>query len=420
MSGKIAKIILTNKKWLKKILPVGLRQKWKQCYLNRVMDKYQGTPIDKQEFEKLLPGVNLIGDIRAEIGLGQSMRLVANELEVSGCPYGIYNFQLNGNVRRGDHSFDDRISNDYPYRINLFHINPQETAYAYVYFDKAIWKNHYNIAFWLWELQEFPKEYLGAIRFFDEIWTPSEFTSDCIRRVTDKPVYTMPYYVVAEREAGCGRRFFGLPEDKFLYLVMYDTNSTMERKNPLGALEAYKRAFPEEKPDIGLVIKMNNPAERDLAVIRAQLEGYRNVYFVTEILEKPQVNSLIACVDVFLSLHRAEGFGLVMAEAMLNGTVCVATNWSSNTEFMNPDVACMVDYKMTELDKDSGPYKKGSRWADPDIAQAAEYVLKLYKDTDYYRRLVKNAKEYIGVRLGRERVSTLLRKRADELLTPWK
>lgn len=188
---------------------------------------------------------------------------------------------------------------DYPYRVNLFHVNPQEVGLAYLYLNKEIWRDRYNIAFWLWELEEFPQEYQEAIKFFDEIWTPSEFASSSIRKVTDKPVYTLPYYVTAGKDENCGRADFGLPEDKFLYLIMYDTNSTMARKNPVGALDAYKKAFPVEDEHVGLVIKMNNPKQEDLEVLREQTKGYQNVYLIAEVLDKPKVNSLIAAVDVF-------------------------------------------------------------------------------------------------------------------------
>ena len=95
-------------------------------------------------------------------------------------------------------------------------------------------------------------------------------------------------------------------------------------------------------------------------------------------------NSLIAAVDVFVSLHRAEGFGLVMAEAMLLDTVCVATDWSSNTEFMDADSACMVSFQKVEIQETSGNYKKGCRWAEPDVEEAAGYMRRLYEDPAYY------------------------------------
>jgi glycosyltransferase involved in cell wall biosynthesis len=415
VNNRIVKVIANNKKRIKKLLPVGMLRMAKKVYLNHLMKQYKKEPIDENVVRQMEPGINLIGDIAAEIGLGQSMRLVANELELSRYPFGIYDFWLEGNVRRGDHTFAHRIRTDYPYRINLFHINFQEIGLAYLYLDKNIWKNHYNIAFWLWEIEEFPKEHLAAIRFFDEIWTPSEFASNSIRKVTDKPVHTIPYYVLADQDASCDRAYFGLPENQFLYLIMYDTNSTSARKNPIGALEAYQKAFPVEKENIGLVIKMNNPTEKDIAAIREQTKGYHNIYFITEILDKPKVNSLIAAVDVFVSLHRAEGFGLVMAEAMLLKTACVATNWSSNTEFMNAECACMVSYEKTKIQETAGNYKKGYQWAEPDVKEAAAYMRRLYEDEAYYSTLVEHAKESVQVTLGKERIVSMLENRVEEI-----
>ena len=414
MNG-FAKIVADNKQKIKKILPMGMLRAIKKRYLDNLIKKYEKEPIQMDEFRKLEFGVNLIGDIRAEIGLGQSMRLVANELELSRYPFGIYDFQLGGNVRRRDASWNCRIREDYPYAVNLFHVNPQEVALAYLYLNKDIWKNRYNIAFWLWELEEFPEEYVETLKFFDEIWTPSEFASNSIRKVTDKPVHTIPYYVLATADEQFNRAYFKLPEDKFLYLIMYDTNSTMARKNPVGGINAYKKAFPQENENVGLVVKVNNATENDLQVIREQIGNYQNVYFITQTLDKVQVNSLIADVDVFVSLHRAEGFGLVMAEAMLLGTVCVATDWSSNTEFMNEECACMVPYRKMEIRETSGNYKKGYVWAEPDIDVASAYIKRLYEEPVYYRQLVKHARKSIGEILGKERIVKMVEGRLEEI-----
>lgn len=413
--NNMAKIVASHKQKLKKFLPIGILRAIKKIYLNHLIEKYESKPIDREEFQRMEYGVNLIGDIRAEIGLGQSMRLIANELELSKYSFGIYNFQLGGNLRRKDITWDFRMLENYPYAVNLFHINPQEVALAYLYLDRDIWKNHYNIAFWLWELEEFPKEYIETIKFFDEIWTPSEFASSSIRKVTDKPVYTIPYYVLAETDKRFNREYFHLPEDKFLYLVMYDTNSTMERKNPVGTLTAYKRAFLGSTANVGLVIKVNNATAQDLQVIREQLSDCKNIYLITQTLDKIQVNSLIADVDVFVSLHRAEGFGLVMAEAMLVGTVCVATDWSSNTEFMSADSACMVPYCKKPIGESTGNYKKGYVWAEPDVGVAAAYMRYLYENPVYYRQLADDAKKQIQKVLGKERIIGMLEERLQKI-----
>ena len=139
------------------------------------------------------------------------------------------------------------------------------------------------------------------------------------------------------------------------------------------------------------------------------LKGYDNIYLVSKTLTKVEINSLIKTVDVFVSLHRAEGFGLVLAEAMIVGTPTIATNWSANTEFMTKDVACMVDQE------DILPFRKGYKWADPDINQAAEYMKKLYEDKEYYNEIKTKATEYVLDKLSMKRAVELVERRLAEI-----
>jgi glycosyltransferase involved in cell wall biosynthesis len=403
------------KPFLVRILPIGLLRRAKKSMITSYMedlDSLSFPPIDRSTFPD---GINLIGFIRGEIGLGQSCRLVASGLEATDLPFTIYNYEQTSAMRFSDHSWDEKITNTVPYNINLIHINPYELPLAYLQLGNKVWDSHYNIAFWLWELEQFPADWCHALHLVDEIWTPSEFASASIRQVTDKPVRTIPYPISAPTDATCTRETFGLPEDKFLFLCMYDCNSTMERKNPMGALKAYKQAFSSTIQDVGLVIKVNNSQQKDLQLLRKEFEGYSNIFILADILDKPQVNSLIACVDAYISLHRAEGFGLVPAEAMLLGTPVIATNWSSNTEFMNSEVACMVDFAFISIEEDVGPYKKGNRWADPDIAQAADYMRKLYQEPEYARELSEKAQAYIQDHLSLERAAGLIKSRIDEI-----
>lgn len=402
---------------LVKILPIEFLRAVKKRVIHHATDE-----VEKYQLKDFLPssgknGVNLIGYIRGEIGLGQSCRLVAAGLEAAGVPFTIYNYQQVSAMRSEDHSWDHKISNQTPYNINLFHINPYEVPLAFSALSPAFWDNKYNIAFWLWELEKFPPEWCFALNCFHEIWTPSEFVSESIRKVTDKPVCTMPYFIQAPADLKMGRKKFQLPDNTFLFLTMYDCNSTIERKNPIGALRAFKKAFSPEETDVGLVIKVNNPTETDLRKIREELKGYQNIFLLSGVYSKTEVNSLIANADVLVSLHRAEGFGLVPAEAMLLGTPSIATNWSANTEFMNSETACMVDYTLVPIEKDCGPYPKGERWAEPDLEQAAYYMRKLYEDTEYYQRIKENGKKAIQTILGREQAGQKIKIRIDEILS---
>ena len=362
-------------------------------------------PFDVNAFPQ---GVNIMGPVKAQMGIGQCCRFLVSEFDASGIKYCVQNFNLLGNVQNGDTSFDDILTEETPYGINLIVMEPTELMFRCTQFDQNMWNDKYNVGFWSWELEDFPKEWTPAIDLLDEIWTPSEFTSDSIRKVTNKPVHTIPYNVTAHTDDKYDRKYFGLPEDKFLFLIMFDFNSTMVRKNPVGAIEAYKKAFDVNDDSVGLVIKTSNTDFDKIESVKKLLEGYKNIYFITEVLEKTAVNSLIKDVDVFVSLHRAEGFGIVMAEAMLVNTVCIATNWSSNIEFMNKDIACMVDYSFVTLEKDASPYRKGSKWADADTDQAAGYMKKLHDDKDFYNTLSTKAKAYIEDKLCMDNITKII------------
>lgn len=407
---------------LTKIVPMSVLRGVKDFLVDKSLNKQLNNcniiPYEPGHYKE---GINLIGGIRMEIGLGQSCRLLANELEHTGMPYTIKNYVLDPdyNLREGDTSWDYKISDELPYDINIMHIEPLDMAFGYSELKKETWDYRYNIAFWLWELEEFPENWKKSLKIVDEVWTPSEFVSKCIRKITDKPVYTMPYCVTAPTDENYDRKHFDLPEDRFLFLAMYDTNSTIARKNPLGAIKAFQKAFAPDDSSVGLVLKMNNPRQEDKEALKNIIGDYKNIYCINKVMDKVEVNSLIKAVDVFVSLHRAEGFGLVMAEAMLNETVCIATDWSSNTEFMNNDVACMVDYEFTVLKKTQEPYKKGSKWAEANIDTAAGYMKRLCSDKEYYDRLAKAAKEYVSEKLGMdtaaERINTRIQQIRKEL-----
>ncbi|MDR2659425.1 MAG: glycosyltransferase [Spirochaetaceae bacterium] len=384
---------------LSKLLPVEWLRAVKKIMVQRCVDKIGNNAFKKLGSHSLLDGVNLIGYIKGEIGLGQSMRLLARALDASDFPFTIYNYQQVSVMRFGDSEWDSKITNTVPYNINIFHINPYELPIAFSRLGRKVWDSRYNIGFWLWELEQFPESWIPSINLVDEIWTPSDFSAAAIKKVTDKPVYTMPYPLTAPADTEFGRSFFGLPEEKYLYLVMYDSNSTMERKNPLGAVRAFKTAFAPDDKSVGLVLKINNAQKKDLDIIQKEILGYKNIYQIAEILSKIQVNSLIACADVFVSLHRAEGFGLPLAEAMLIGTPVIATNWSSTTEFMSQDKACLVDFEFVEIKKQVGAYEKGQRWAEPDVGQAAQYMRRLFEDRAYAAQQAKKAQDYISDKL---------------------
>lgn len=403
---------------IKKILPQSVIKKIKKrievCYENKMRRKSQN--VKSYNKSKYPYGINLIGDIRAETGLGQSMRILAQLLELGEIPFLIRQIDVPGNMEHTEKSWDDKIKTDNIYGINLIHINNSIWKRCYNQIPMVELNERYNIAYWLWELEEFPKEWISCIDTVDEIWTPAEFISRGIRKHTNKPVITMPYGMEIDMQNILGRDYFGLPKDKFLFLIMYDFYSVSERKNPRGAIDAYKKAFYKDDSGIGLVIKVNHLENNDeLEILKNELIDYPNIYYIMNNLSRVEVESLIANIDVLISLHRSEGFGLPLAEAMYLGTAVVATNWSAPSEFMNEASACLVDYKLIALEEDVGPYKKGNRWADADIEQAAEYMIRLAKDKSYYEGKVQQGQMHIKECLSMEKMSDKIKNRILEI-----
>lgn len=356
-------------------------------------------------------GINLIGDISAETGLGQSMRILASILEHGNIPFCVKQVNLHGKLEHNDTAWKHKQMELPQYSINLIHAIPETWAIDYCAMDKGTLDYRYNIAYWLWELEKFPKHWLPCIDTVDEIWTPSEFISESIRRETDKPVITVPYAVDMQKEGLYTREHFGLPEDKFLFLTMYDFISISERKNPQAVIDAYRKAFPVEDKNVGLVIKVNHAQEDKLLLLKERLQNYENIYFITRNLTRAEVDSLLNASDVLVSLHRSEGFGLPVAEAMALGKPVITTNWSATTEFADETSACPVNYSQIKLQKTIGPYEKGNYWADADTAHAAEYMKKLRSDIAYREEIGRNAETRIRENLTYEHAAGIIKDR---------
>ena len=359
-------------------------------------------------------GINLFGHLRAEMGLGQGARLTAYALKESGLPYCLINFETGNSARHADYELSGEFVEFPRYSVNLIHINAGQMDLLHLILPKDCWDKRYNIAVWLWELEDFPDEWCKYFQMVDEIWAPSRFTAEAIAKKSPVPVQVIPYGICAEPD-GSGRAAFSLPENLFLFLCMYDVNSMMARKNPLGAIQAFKKAFGHRESGVGLVIKVNNSTEKELLLLRKELEGYSNIFLIAQTLQRAQVYALIAACDVFVSLHRSEGFGLVLAEAMLLGVPVIGTDWSAVTDFMTEENSCPVRYTLTRLQQDYYMFKENQRWAEPDIEHAAAYMRRLYTDKDYYERIAKNGQRDIREHFSPEKAGEAIRSRLREL-----
>jgi glycosyltransferase involved in cell wall biosynthesis len=341
----------------------------------------------------LAHGLNVVGYLRSENGVGEIARGTLRALGAVGFPVGRTNVDLGDRARQHDTSCDEVPAGN-PYATNLLHINADQVPAVAAHLGQGFLTGRRNIGFWFWETDSFPGHWRDRFSYFDEIWVASSFTQTALAAVSPVPVVRMrPCVEVGLRER-VGRGTFGLPENRFVFLFAFDPFSISERKNPFGVVEAYRRAFGSRSEEALLVLKVNQldrvgGFEETLGIG----EGYasrlgdavRSVsgVLLDRYLDRGEFLSLLGASDAFVSLHRSEGFGLVIAEAMLLGKPCIATGYSSNTEFMTPTNSYLVDYRLVELDRDFGPYQRGSTWADPDLDHAAGLM----------RRVVTNREE---------------------------
>jgi glycosyltransferase involved in cell wall biosynthesis len=259
------------------------------------------------------------------------------------------------------------------------------------------------IGFWAWELPVVSPDWAEGAKFVHEIWACSRFTAAAFEPLAPGRVKAVPYPIAAvELPAGGGRADFGLPEGVFIVTTIFNLASSMVRKNPLGAIAAFQAAFGRSRDHL-LVLKLSQveayPA--DVAQIRAAIGDSPNIRLITETIPEVLLRGLIRLSDVILSLHRAEGFGLIPATAMLLGRAVVATAWSGNMDFMAPGTAGLVPYRLVPALDPRGTYAlAGAQWAEPEIEAAAAWLRRLADDDAARAAMAVAGQDYAQAMLG--------------------
>ena len=363
-------------------------------------------------------GVNIFGYALANMGLGQGMRLGARALQAAGLEVGVHPVSTHGLHVEDDLSIEDLIVSSSEFRFNLFYINADQTLHLYRDIPKEVVDTRYNIGIWAWELSIFPNAWLGAFDFVDEIWATSQFICDAISAKTDKPVKVIPYPVHGLDTGFLDRNHFGISPDKYSFLVTFDLNSLIARKNPIAAVNAFRSAFPASEKDVQLILKFHSgmgsfskERERLLDIANAD----ERIVVIDRVLSRLEIESLQYCCDVYVSLHRSEGFGFNIAECMRLGKPVIATNYSGSVDFMSVENSCPVPYTLIPLQDGDYPFWSGQSWAEPDVEIAADYMQKLYMDSEYRRQLGSKASERIRKDLSFKSVGLKMKTRLQEI-----
>ncbi len=361
-------------------------------------------------------GLNLVGYIRAESGLGEAARLCARSAAAVNLPFSVHDFENANSSRQTDDTWAHKLAGRNEYWLNLFYVNGDMLPPVYYVLKQDFFAGHYNVAHWAWELPELPDEWLPSLDLLDEVWVPSRFTQAAVSRKASVPVLLMPYAVHAVPDPRVTRAALGLPENKFLFLTMYDAFSFQARKNPQAVIDSFHRAFPEPR-DIALVVKINNGkwCAKDVGRLKETLSGIPGVHVLDAVLSRQEVYSLEDLCDCCVSLHRSEGFGLPLAESMFLGKPAIGTHWSGNVDFMTAENSCPVRYELVPVAEDAGPYRRGQVWAEPDRDHAAWYMRQVVEEAGWRRAIAARGQHTVRTEFSPEAVGRLYQDRLQIL-----
>jgi glycosyltransferase involved in cell wall biosynthesis len=285
-----------------------------------------------------------------------------------------------------------------PPRVNLVYMNADTAFFDYLFLRERGIERSYTIGCWAWELAKFPAEWASSFSFVDEVWAASRFAYEAIAQATTKPVLLMPSAVaLPAAEPGLKRADFGLPDDTFVFYFSFDFRSYASRKNPLAAIEAFRRAFPRRSAPVFLLLKTIGsgwkPEERE-ALCEA-VRGDPQIAIIDRELPRPRATALLALTDCFLSLHRSEGFGRGPAEAMLLGKPVIATDYSGTRDFATVATALLVGYQLVPVGAGEYPGAEGQVWAEADLQHAASAMRRIAGEPSLARHLGRAGQERI-------------------------
>lgn len=371
--------------------------------------------------------VQMIGPFKKASGLGQATRLSAAALArtrftVNHVDFGLDNPAPEGFSKVGALQTHQRA------RVNLIHLNAESVPLVFAY-EPDVFSDAYNIGYFFWELDTPAACHFLGMSLLDEIWVSGQYGVEIYQPQTEKPVINvgMCFEEIDAIDRPAARaaldRRFRFKGDEFVCLVAFDSYSFVQRKNPVGVLEAFGRAF-KDVPNARLILKTQNRdnvtdpvQDRIWKRVQAIMDRDPRILLLNETLSYDDLLQLKAASDCYISLHRSEGWGFGMIEAMNLRVPVVCTGYSGNLEFCTEDTAWLVGYSETELEQNDYIFvRKGQKWAEPDIDHAARQLRAVFDDPEARRRKVEAAHAFVQARFSAEAIARRYEARLDEIL----
>jgi glycosyltransferase involved in cell wall biosynthesis len=362
--------------------------------------------------------VRLFGHFSSTTGIGASSRGTAESVAEAGLSFDVVHLpwlEEHPQPVPVPPPADPAAAGRWKWPVNIVHMNPGDVAalgaQAIAALELSDDARAFTVGIWAWETPNgVPASWLPLYSAYDEIWAPSTHTAAAVSRTAPVPVVVMPH-VIAPPPPRLGRAALGWPEAAFIFLFVFDALSHIQRKNPAAVIAAYRAAFPEPSAAVMLILKARSLAAAELADLVALAGGRPDIAIVTEAWPGERLFAALDACDAYVSLHRAEGFGRTMAEAMAYGKPVIATAWSGNMDFMSDETAYLVPYRLTQLAVADRDFAAGSIWAEPNIGEAAAKMAYLVSHRAEAAHVGQRAAQWIRINLSATAVGQLMRQR---------
>lgn len=325
--------------------------------------------------------VAVIGYHESAMGLGEIAHQVLKTLHLSGIQAVGVPVTLNTLSDQIKSPMSDLLVNQVNASVQIFVINADQFLEVLSYLKSSINQDAYRIIIPFWELEKFPDQWMPAFEHVDEVWAATQFIQSMLKPKLNIPVLRMPIAIDFETTRIPNRQKFKIKQDAFVFYFSFDYLSYSERKNPTAVVKAFEILIEKEKKSpssrkVQLIIKsMNKNKVQQSNMLLNQLLSKPSlqglIIEIDETLSRDDTLSLMSSCDAVISLHRSEGLGLLIPQAMMLGLPVIATDYSATTELVNPSTAWPVDFQLIQLKNGDYPFWENQYWADPDISHAS-------------------------------------------------
>jgi glycosyltransferase involved in cell wall biosynthesis len=371
--------------------------------------------------------LQIIGPHDKASGLGQATRMSVLALQQTKFKINCVDSVMDNPAPTGFNAVAERSKHKRA-KINLIHINAESAPYVFA-FEPDVFSDAYNIGYFFWELETPADAHFLALEMLDEVWVSTEYGVNIYKDHFKGPVTNVgltserfPNYDKAEGRKELNKKL-GYDGSEFVVFATFDSFSFIQRKNPLAIVKAFKQAFPNDS-NVRLVLKTQNRQKMKLGktveiwqAIEKIVTVDHRITILDETMLFTDLLKLKSGCDCYISLHRSEGWGFGMIEAMSLKVPVICTAYSGNLEFCKPETSWLVDYDMVDLEPEDYIYVlPGQKWADPKIDSAAAALVAIRENPDEAKRRAERAFDFVTQNFDLDTISARYGKRTEEIL----